>query len=82
VSRSPIGSGHNVIRCNTRHQLQEVAVHTYDAQVTLGAARPLPDEAALDGVDDFLSTCCAGTDPWPHEPCAVDYQVTDGTHRC
>ncbi len=61
-----------------RHQLQEVAVHTYDAQITLGAAQPLPDEAALDGVDEFLSTCCAGTDAWPHEPSAVDYHATEG----
>ncbi|NYF58992.1 maleylpyruvate isomerase N-terminal domain-containing protein [Micromonospora purpureochromogenes] len=30
-----------------RHQLQEIAVHTYDAQVTLGAPQPLPDEVAL-----------------------------------
>lgn len=33
-----------------RHQLQEVAVHTYDAQITLGAPQPRADEAALDGV--------------------------------
>ncbi|WP_127357492.1 maleylpyruvate isomerase family mycothiol-dependent enzyme [Actinacidiphila soli] len=61
-----------------RHQLQEVAVHTYDAQVTLGAPQPLPDEVALDGVDEFLSTCCATTDAWPHEPAAVDYHATEG----
>lgn len=61
-----------------RHQLQEVAVHTYDAQITLGAPQPLPDEAALDGVDEFLSTCCAGTYAWPHEPSAVDYHATEG----
>jgi uncharacterized protein (TIGR03083 family) len=63
-----------------RHQLQEVAVHTYDVQVTLGAPQPqpLPDEVALDGVDEFLSTCCAGTDPWPHKPSVVDYHATEG----
>jgi uncharacterized protein (TIGR03083 family) len=61
-----------------RHQLQQVAVHTYDAQITLGAAQPLPDEAALDGVDEFLFTCCAGTAPWPHQPAAVDYHATEG----
>ena len=52
-------------------------MHTYDAQITLGAPQPLPDEAALDGVDEFLSTCCAGTDPWPHESAAVEYHVTE-----
>lgn len=61
-----------------RHQVQEAMVHTYDAQLTVGAPQPLPDEAALDGVDEFLSTCCAGTDPWPHEPAAVEYHATEG----
>ncbi|WP_326560487.1 maleylpyruvate isomerase family mycothiol-dependent enzyme [Micromonospora sp. NBC_01796] len=61
-----------------RHQLQEVAVHTYDAQLTLGAAQPLPEEVALDGVEDFLLTCCATTAPWPHERAAVDYHATEG----
>ncbi|WP_241825317.1 maleylpyruvate isomerase family mycothiol-dependent enzyme [Micromonospora sp. CB01531] len=61
-----------------RHQLQEIAVHTYDAQVALGAPQSLPVEAALDGVDEFLSTCCATTAAWPHEPAAVDYHTTEG----
>jgi uncharacterized protein (TIGR03083 family) len=61
-----------------RHQLQEIAVHTYDAQVTLGAPQPLPGEVALDGVDEFLSTCCATTGAWPHEPAVVDYHATEG----
>ncbi|MGH3193308.1 MAG: hypothetical protein ACRDPY_40365, partial [Streptosporangiaceae bacterium] len=61
-----------------RHQLQEVTVHTYDAQITLGAPQPLPDEAALDGVEEFLSTCCAWTAPWPHEAAAVDFHATEG----
>ena len=63
---------------DTRHQLQEVAVHTYDAQITLGAPQPLPDETALDGVDEFLSTCVAWTQPWPHEAAAVDFHATEG----
>ncbi len=61
-----------------RHQLQEIAVHTYDAQVSVGGPQPLPEEAALDGVDEFLSTCCATTAAWPHEPAAVDYHSTEG----
>jgi uncharacterized protein (TIGR03083 family) len=61
-----------------RHQVQHVAVHTYDVQITLGAAQPLPDEVALDGVEEFLSTSCAGSYAWPHEPCTVDYQATEG----
>ena len=61
-----------------RRQLQEITVHTYDAQLTVGAPKPLPDEVALDGVEEFLSTCCATTSAWPHEPAAVDYHATEG----
>jgi uncharacterized protein (TIGR03083 family) len=61
-----------------RHQLQEIAVHTYDAQLTLGAPQPLPDEVALDGVEEFQFTCCATTVAWPHEPAVVDYHATEG----
>ena len=64
-----------------RHQLQQVAVHTYDAQTTAGRPQALPDEVALDGVDEFLLTCCATTDAWPHEPAAVDYDATEGRSR-
>ncbi|MFF5860238.1 maleylpyruvate isomerase N-terminal domain-containing protein [Streptomyces sp. NPDC012751] len=73
TSQSPRTSG-----AVARHQVQEAAVHTYDAQITVGAAQPLPDEVALDGVDEFLSTCCATTSPWPHEPAAVDFHATEG----
>ncbi|GAB2720077.1 maleylpyruvate isomerase family mycothiol-dependent enzyme [Kitasatospora kifunensis] len=61
-----------------RHQLQEIAMHTYDAQLTVGAPQPLPDEVALDGVEEFLSTICTTTVAWPHEPAAVDYHATEG----
>ena len=61
-----------------RHQLQQVAVYTYDAQVTAGAPEPLPGETALDGVDKFLFTCCAGPYAWPYEPCVVGYDAVEG----
>jgi uncharacterized protein (TIGR03083 family) len=73
TSQSPQTSG-----AVARHQVQEVAVHTYDAQITLGTPQPLPDEAALDGIDEFLSTCVATTDAWPHEAAAVDFHATEG----
>jgi hypothetical protein len=72
-SESPQTSG-----AVARHQLQEVTVHTYDAAITLGVPPPLPDEAALDGVEEFLSTCCASTAPGPHEPAAVDFHAAEG----
>ncbi|MFC1421230.1 maleylpyruvate isomerase family mycothiol-dependent enzyme [Streptacidiphilus cavernicola] len=61
-----------------RHQLQEIAVHTYDAQLTLGAPQPLPDEVARDGVAEFLSTCCATTAAWPHKPATLDFHAVEG----
>lgn len=61
-----------------RHQVQEVAVHTYDAQLTVGTPRSLPDEVALDGVEEFLSTCCSTDVAWPHEAAAVDYHAAEG----
>ena len=73
TSQSPQTSG-----AVARHQLQEVAVHTYDAQLTLGAPQPLPDDVALDGVEEFLSTCCATTEAWPHKPAALDFHATEG----
>ncbi|MGW6359829.1 maleylpyruvate isomerase family mycothiol-dependent enzyme [Streptomyces sp. NPDC055092] len=73
TSQSPQTSG-----AVARHQLQQVAVHTYDAQITVGAPQPLPDEVALDGVDEFLSTCVATTSPWPHKPTDFDLHATEG----
>ncbi|MGM1057767.1 maleylpyruvate isomerase N-terminal domain-containing protein [Saccharothrix sp. Mg75] len=73
VSQSPPTTG-----AVARHQLQEIAVHTYDAQLTAGAPRPLPDEVAVDGVEDFLFTCCATTHAWPHDPAVVEYHATEG----
>jgi uncharacterized protein (TIGR03083 family) len=61
-----------------RHQLQEITVHTYDAQITVGAPQPLPSEVALDGVDEFLSTCCATPSAWPHKPTAFTFHATEG----
>jgi uncharacterized protein (TIGR03083 family) len=61
-----------------RHQLQEISVHTYDAQLALATPRPLPPDVALDGVEDFQFTCCATTIPWPHEPAVIDYDATEG----
>ena len=61
-----------------RHQVQELTVHTYDAQLALGDPQPLPVDIALDGVDEFLLTCCAGDYHWPYEPASVAYYATEG----
>lgn len=61
-----------------RRQVPEIAVHTYDAQLTVGNPEPLPEEVALDGFDDCQFTLCATTVAWPHEPAVVDYHATEG----
>ncbi|MFE5402327.1 maleylpyruvate isomerase family mycothiol-dependent enzyme [Streptomyces sp. NPDC056580] len=61
-----------------RHQLQQIAVHTYDAQITVGAPEPLPVDVALDGVEEFLYTCVATPSAWPHKPAAFDFHATEG----
>ncbi|SNT63177.1 TIGR03083 family protein [Asanoa hainanensis] len=61
-----------------RHQIQELAVHTYDAQLTEGAAQPLPADVAVEGVDEFLTTVSATTVPWPFKPATIDLHATEG----
>ncbi|WP_030464645.1 maleylpyruvate isomerase family mycothiol-dependent enzyme [Kitasatospora sp. NRRL B-11411] len=61
-----------------RHQVQEIAVHTYDVQLTLGAARPLPADVAVEGVDEFLTTVSATSVPWPFKPATIDLHATEG----
>jgi uncharacterized protein (TIGR03083 family) len=72
-SQSPETSG-----AAARHQLQEIAMHTYDAQLAAGLPAALVDEIAYDGVDEFLFTCNATKSPWPYEPAVMNYHVTDG----
>ncbi|GAB6903464.1 maleylpyruvate isomerase N-terminal domain-containing protein [Kineosporia succinea] len=73
-SQSPRTSG-----AVARHQLQEISVHAYDAQLTVGPGKPLPSEVALDGVEEFQFTICANTTPWPHRPAVLDYHATEGS---
>jgi uncharacterized protein (TIGR03083 family) len=72
-SQSPTTAG-----AAARRQLHEVAVHTYDAQVAVGAPQPIPAEIAVDGVEEFHLTCVASSGAWPHEPATVDYHATEG----
>ncbi|WP_405458007.1 maleylpyruvate isomerase N-terminal domain-containing protein [Streptomyces sp. NBC_00101] len=61
-----------------RHRVQETAVHTYDALVSWSAPQPLPAKTALDGVDEFLSTCVATPAAWPHRPATFDFHAAEG----
>ncbi|MEV7171282.1 maleylpyruvate isomerase family mycothiol-dependent enzyme [Streptomyces sp. NPDC093224] len=61
-----------------RHQVQELAVHTYDVQLAGGAAQALPAEVAVDGVEAFLTTVAATSVPWPFEPATIDLHAAEG----
>ena len=61
-----------------RRQLHEIAVHTYDLQLTAGAPQPIPEKIAVDGFDDCQFTLCATTVAWPHEPAVVEYHAAEG----
>jgi uncharacterized protein (TIGR03083 family) len=64
-----------------RHQVQEAAVHSYDAQETAGQAQPLPAAVAVDGVAEFLQVGVGSLGVWPHRPASVAFVATDGpTH--
>ncbi|MFY4721478.1 maleylpyruvate isomerase family mycothiol-dependent enzyme [Streptomyces sp. LaBMicrA B280] len=61
-----------------RHQVQEIAVHTYDAQLTVGDSASLPVEVALDGVEESLFIASFTRSAWPHKPTAFDFHATEG----
>ncbi|MEV4348145.1 maleylpyruvate isomerase family mycothiol-dependent enzyme [Actinoplanes sp. NPDC049596] len=64
-----------------RHQVQEAAVHAFDAQETIGKAEPLPAAIAVDGVAEFLSVGLASTGEWPHRPARIAFAATEGPVR-
>ncbi|MEU5387455.1 maleylpyruvate isomerase family mycothiol-dependent enzyme [Kitasatospora cineracea] len=61
-----------------RHQVQEAAVHAHDAQLAVGAPLPLPERAALDGLDEFPDLYWPLSAPWPHAPVTVRLHTTEG----
>ncbi|MEV6106031.1 maleylpyruvate isomerase N-terminal domain-containing protein [Streptomyces sp. NPDC051940] len=61
-----------------RHQVQEAAVHAYDAQLAAGTPEALPGEVALDGIDEFLSVSYGTATPWPHPAARIDLRTTEG----
>lgn len=61
-----------------RHQVHEIAVHTYDAELTVGEPASLPVEVALDGVEENLFISSFTTSAWPHKPTAFDFHATEG----
>jgi uncharacterized protein (TIGR03083 family) len=61
-----------------RHQVQEAAVHAFDAQETIGKPEPLPAAVAVDGVAEFLQVTYGAEGPWPHRPARVVFACVEG----
>ncbi|MEV6348622.1 maleylpyruvate isomerase family mycothiol-dependent enzyme [Actinoplanes sp. NPDC051851] len=61
-----------------RHQVQEAAVHAYDAQAAIGEPEPLPAAVAVDGVAEFLQVVLGSRGPWRHRPARVALQALEG----
>ncbi len=64
-----------------RHQVQEAAVHAFDAQQAVGRAAALPADVALEGVAEFLEVgygAMGGWKPWPHESAVVGWVAQEG----
>jgi uncharacterized protein (TIGR03083 family) len=61
-----------------RHQVQEAAVHAWDAQDTIGKREPLPAAVAVDGVAEFLRVGLGAQGAWPHRPARVAFTATEG----
>lgn len=56
----------------TRHQVQEAAVHRWDAQSAVGVPEPLAPPVAEDGVDEFIWIARQLRDPAPITLIATD----------
>lgn len=61
-----------------RHQVQEAAVHAFDAQQAGGRAEPLPQAVAADGVAEHLTVELPTNGPWPYEPGTVVLETGTG----
>ncbi len=68
-----------------RRMALEVAVHRYDAELAHDAVTPIPDDLALDGIDEVLRAMLAG--PWwasrvtTEHPVDAAVAVESGDHR-
>ncbi len=61
-----------------RHQVQEAAVHAFDAQQAIGRPEPIPAAVAVDGVSEFLSVSLGSRAAWPHRPARIEFHALEG----
>lgn len=61
-----------------RHQVQEAAVHAFDAQLAAGTPQPIPVVIALDGIAEFIGVSHGTAGPWPHNPARIGLHAAEG----
>ncbi|WP_328896059.1 maleylpyruvate isomerase family mycothiol-dependent enzyme [Streptomyces sp. NBC_00236] len=61
-----------------RHQVQEAAVHAFDAQLATGTPQPVPTVVAIDGIAEFIGISHGTAGPWPHEPARIGLHAAEG----
>ena len=64
------------VRHVARRQLQEATVHAYDAQLSIGRPEPVPDDIAINGIDEFLRYRLAAQGPWPRRPVQIEVRAS------
>ncbi|WP_433829550.1 maleylpyruvate isomerase family mycothiol-dependent enzyme [Actinoplanes sp. CA-015351] len=74
----PESAAPHTVRAVARHQVQEAAVHAFDAQEALGKPEPLPAAIAVDGVGEFLEVPLRSLGAWPHRPARIEFQALEG----
>jgi uncharacterized protein (TIGR03083 family) len=61
-----------------RHQVQEAAVHAWDAQETVGKPEPIPAAVAVDTIDELLVVTLGSIGAWPHRPARIALSAVEG----
>ena len=73
ASEAPMTSG-----AVARHQIQEAAVHAWDAQESAGKPEPIPASVAVDAVDELLVVTLGSIGAWPHRPARIALSAVEG----
>jgi uncharacterized protein (TIGR03083 family) len=61
-----------------RHQVEEAALHAWDAQESIGKPEPIPAAVAVDGVAEFLQVTYGSEGAWPHRPARIAFVASEG----
>jgi uncharacterized protein (TIGR03083 family) len=73
ASEAPMTSG-----AVARHQVQEAAVHAWDAQQSVGKPEPIPAAVAVDTIDELLVVTLGSLGAWPHRPARIALSAVEG----